>query len=151
MMLSFTIYKSINNGVPDTIISPKGMGKKMNKITINALEGMIQSLFESAVSNIQDVINETDEIEYFDGDKLMEEANYIDNLQGIKRQLDFAKENDEIEYLEPNLKFLKGDFTKDDLAEMVDESEVDVIWNMIHPTKVRKRKAISESINKFNK
>ena len=114
----------------------------MKKSTFNALEGMIQSLFESAVSNVQDVINETDEIEYFDGDKLMEEANYIDNLQGIKIQLDFAKENDEIEYLEPNLKFLNGDFTKDDLAEMVEEREIDVIWNMIHPTKARKRKAI---------
>ena len=117
------------------------MGKNMNISTFNALEGMIQSLFESAVSNVQDVINETDEIEYFDGDKLMQEADYIDNLQRVKNQLDFAKENDEIEYLEPNLKFLKGDFTKEDLAEMVDESEVDVIWNMIHPTKARKRKA----------
>lgn len=114
----------------------------MNKVTFNALEGMIQSLFESAVSNVQDVINEADEIEYFDADKLVEETNYINNLQAVKQQLDDAKENDEIEYFEPNLKFLNGDFTKNDLAEMVEESEVDVIWNMIHPTKARNRKVI---------
>lgn len=120
----------------------------MKKVTFNALEGMIQSLFESAVNNIQDIISESDELSWFDSDKLVQEADYIDNLQQIKNQLDDAMENDEIEYLEPNLKFVKGDFSKEDLAEMVDESEVDVIWNMIHPTKVRKRKAITESINK---
>ena len=118
------------------------MGKKMKHSTFNALEGMIQSLFESAVSNVQDVINDSDELEYFDSDKLVQEADYIDNLQRIKNELDDAKENDEIEYFEPNLKFLNGDFTKNDLAEMVEESEVDVIWNMIHPTKARNRKVI---------
>ena len=118
----------------------------MKHSTFNALEGMIQSLFESAVSNVQDVINEADEIEYFDSDKLVQEADYIDNLQRIKNELDDAKENDEVEYLEPNLKFLKGDFSKEDLSEMIDEGEVDVIWNMIHPTKARKKKATMASV-----
>ena len=106
--------------MPDTIINPKGMGVFMKRRTFIALEGMIQTLFESAVNNVQDVINESDEIEYFDGDRLMQEADYIDKLQRIKSQLDFAKENEEIEYLEPNLKFLKGDFTKEDF-ELIEQ------------------------------
>jgi hypothetical protein len=54
----------------------------MRKTTYDALQSMIQLLFESAVNNVQDVINETDELEFFDSDELMQEANYIDNLEG---------------------------------------------------------------------
>ena len=112
--------------------------KTMKKSTFFALEGVIQQLFESAVNNVQDVIDETEDLEFFDSDKLMQEADYIDNLQGVKGALDDAKENDEIEELKVNLKFLKGDFQKEDLYEMVDESEVDEIWNMIHPATKRR-------------
>ena len=106
----------------------------MRETTFNALEGMIQQLFESAVSNVQDVIDETDEIGDFDSDTLMCEANYIDNLKKIKDELEFAKETDEIEYLEPNLKFLKGKFSAADLVDMLGEgnaSEVSPIWKLI--------------------
>ena len=95
---------------------------------------MIQQLFESAVNNVQDVIDETEDIEFFDCDKLMQEADYIDNLQRVKNQLDGAEENDEVEELEPNLKFLKGDFSTADLVDMLGEgnaSEVSAIWKLI--------------------
>lgn len=71
---------------------------------------MIQQLFGSAVKNILYVINETEDIEFFDCDKLMQEADYIENLQRVNNQLDDARENDEIDKLEEfevNLKFLK--------------------------------------------
>jgi len=106
----------------------------MNNNTFNALQNVISQLFESAVSNIQDVINETEDLEFFDSDKLMQEADYIANLQSIKSQLDDAKENDEIDSFEPNLKFLKGDFTAPDLVDMLGEgnaSEVSIIWKYI--------------------
>ena len=93
----------------------------MKQETFIALEGVIQKLFESAVNNVQDVINETEDLEFFDSDKLMQEADYIDNLQRVKGTLDDAKENDEIESFEPNLKFLKGDFTAPDLVDMLGE------------------------------
>lgn len=111
----------------------------MNNNTFNALQNVISQLFESAVSNIQDVINENEDLEFFDSDKLMQEADYIENLQRVKNQLDDAQEDDDIEELEVNLKFLKGDFPKEDLYEMVDESEVDAIWNMIHPATKRRK------------
>lgn len=129
--------------MPDTKTNPQGSGKNMNKTTFDALQSMIQQLFESAVNNVQDVINETEDIEFFDCDKLIREADYIDNLQRVKNQLDDAGENDEIgelEEFEVNLKFLKGDFPKEDLYEMVDEGEVDVIWNMIYQV-IKKRKS----------
>lgn len=107
----------------------------MKQATFIALEGVIQKLFESAVNNVQDVINETEDLEFFDSDKLMQEADYIDNLQRVKGTLDDAKENDEIESLEPNLKFLKGDFSAADLVDMLGEgnlSELSSIWELIN-------------------
>lgn len=115
-----------------------------------ALEGVIQQLFESAVNNVQDVINETEDLEFFDSDKLMQEADYIDNLQRVKCALDDAKENDEIEYLEPNLKFLKGDFSAADLVDMLGEenvSEVSAIWQLITGKKL-KDKDVADAISK---
>ena len=122
----------------------------MKQETFIALEGVIQQLFESAVNNVQDVINETEDLEFFDSDKLMQEADYIDNLQRVKCALDDAKENDEIEYLEPNLKFLKGDFSAADLVDMLGEenvSEVSAIWQLITGKKL-KDKDVADAISK---
>ena len=122
----------------------------MTTRTFIALEGVIQQLFESAVNNVQDVINETEDLEFFDSDKLMQEADYIDNLQRVKCALDDAKENDEIEYLEPNLKFLKGDFSAADLVDMLGEenvSEVSAIWQLITGKKL-KDKDVADAISK---
>jgi hypothetical protein len=122
----------------------------MKQTTFIALEGVIKQLFESAVNNVQDVINETEELEFFDSDKLMQEADYIDNLQRVKCALDDAKENDEIEYLEPNLKFLKGDFSAADLVDMLGEenvSEVSAIWQLITGKKL-KDKDVADAISK---
>lgn len=122
----------------------------MKQETFIALEGVIQQLFESAVNNVQNVINETEELEFFDSDELMQEANYIDNLQRVKGTLDDAEENDEIEYLEPNLKFLKGDFSAADLVDMLGEenvSEVSAIWQLI-TGKILKDKDVADAISK---
>lgn len=124
--------------------------KIMKQTTFNALQSVIQQLFESAVNNVQDVINETDELEFFDSDELMQEANYIDNLQRVKGTLDDAEENDEIEYLEPNLKFLNGDFSATDLVEMLGEenvSEVSAIWQLVTGKKL-KDKDVADVISK---
>lgn len=124
--------------------------KIMKQTTFNALQSVIQQLFESAVNNVQDVINETDELEFFDSDELMQEANYIDNLQRVKGTLDDAEENDEIEYLEPNLKFLMGDFSAADLVDMLGEenvSEVSAIWQLITGKKL-KEKDVADAISK---
>lgn len=124
------------------------MGKDMKITTFNALEGMIQTLFESAVSNVQEIINETEDIDFFASEDLINEADYIDKLQTLKYQLDYAEESDKVDELEPNLNFLRGHFQKVALYEMVDEGEVDIIWNMIYPTKAHKSNAIIESITK---
>jgi len=101
----------------------------MNKNYYDALMGMTERLYDAACENISYESNSSC-VDMFDTDKVLEECMYITNLQDLRRQL----ENDDAELDDLDLKFLKGDVSKQNLVDMEigDEETVEAILDVIY-------------------
>ena len=101
----------------------------MNKNYYDALMGMTERLYDAACENISYEANGSC-VDMFDTDKVLDECKYITNLQDLRRQL----ENDDVELDDLDLKFLKGDVSKQNLVDMEigDEETVGAILDVIY-------------------